>query len=301
MSALRSRAFEGAADLRAMHALIAAAWRVHGPRLTFHVGDLHWRMRPQAGRDPRRDVRLWHARSGDLAGFAWLDSADGGDLQCHPDAHRADLEPELLAWMEARARERGATSLTVGGFEGDAPREALLRRRGYRRQASSLHHTRRPLDAPVEPPALPEGDAVRPTRPGDLPGLALAVASAFGTKPRPTATYEALRAGPAYRNDLDWIAVTPDGRVAAFCLAWLDAENRTGLLEPVGCHADHQRRGLGRAVVAAALGALRDAGARAAYACPPSASPPARSLYAACGFVDVARDDDWTLRFEPAG
>jgi GNAT superfamily N-acetyltransferase len=52
--------------------------------------------------------------------------------------------------------------------------------------------------------------------------------------------------------------------VAAFCTAWLDGANAAGLLEPVGTHPAHRRRGLARAVCLDALRALRDAGARTA-------------------------------------
>jgi ribosomal protein S18 acetylase RimI-like enzyme len=54
------------------------------------------------------------------------------------------------------------------------------------------------------------------------------------------------------------------GEVVAFCTAWLDEENAAGLLEPVGTHPAHQRRGLARAVCTDALRALRAAGARTA-------------------------------------
>lgn len=133
MKAYRSRAFGGLAHVQAMHALIAAAWRAHGPRLPFHVGDLHWRLRPQPGRDAQREIRLWYSEPGELSGFAWLDSQDEGDTQCHPDAPCEELEPQLLDSLEERSRAAGALPIMVGGFEGDDFRTALLLGRGYRR------------------------------------------------------------------------------------------------------------------------------------------------------------------------
>jgi N-acetylglutamate synthase-like GNAT family acetyltransferase len=45
------------------------------------------------------------------------------------------------------------------------------------------------------------------------------------------------------------MAETDDGDLAAFAATRCDELNRTGLLEAVGTHPDHQQRGLGRAAV----------------------------------------------------
>ena len=94
-----------------------------------------------------------------------------------------------------------------------------------------------------------------------------------------------------YRADLDCIAVAPDGRVAAFCLAWLDDENRVGELEPVGTHADFRRLGLASAVCAFALRRLAEEGAARAvvYARGDAAYPAPKALYESLGFAQHAR------------
>jgi ribosomal protein S18 acetylase RimI-like enzyme len=76
--------------------------------------------------------------------------------------------------------------------------------------------------------------------------------------------YERVRRTWPYRASLDRIVLTEDDAVVAFCTAWLDEENSAGLLEPVGTHPDHQRRGLARAVCSDALRALHQAGAKVA-------------------------------------
>ncbi len=118
---------------------------------------------------------------------------------------------------------------------------------------------------------------------------------AFDAVPKRVEIYHALRSGPAYRNDLDLIVATPDEQVGAFCIGWLDPDNRVGLLEPVGCHPDHRRRGLARTVVHAALRSLRDAGAESAIVCPNSTNPAACTLYESCGFATAADDYDWVV------
>jgi ribosomal protein S18 acetylase RimI-like enzyme len=94
-----------------------------------------------------------------------------------------------------------------------------------------------------------------------------------------------------YRADLDCVAVAPDGRVAAYCLAWLDDENRAGELEPVGTHADFRRRGLARAVCAFALRRLAEEGATRAvvYARGDDVYQLPKRLYESLGFAQHAR------------
>ena len=79
----------------ALHALISRAWAAEGPAVTFHVGDLHWRLRPQPPRHPDRDLRLWFGPDGALGGFAWFDPHMWGDIQCGLAAARAALEPRI--------------------------------------------------------------------------------------------------------------------------------------------------------------------------------------------------------------
>ncbi len=49
------------------------------------------------------------------------------------------------------------------------------------------------------------------------------------------------------------MAKTANGVLAALAVTWYDDVNRTGLLEAVGTHPDHQQRGLGRAVASYVL------------------------------------------------
>jgi predicted N-acetyltransferase YhbS len=95
-----------------------------------------------------------------------------------------------------------------------------------------------------------------------------------------------VRATWPYREELDRVAVTAGGRVAASCLAWIDSDRQWGLLEPVGTYPEFQRRGLGTAVCLDALHALRRAGARAAQVGCESGSAGSRT-YHGIGFETV--------------
>src|SRR5262249_29800755 len=111
---------------------------------------------------------------------------------------------------------------------------------------------------------LPDGFELSTVRDQDVESRVEAHRSAFAPSRVTVESYGNVRRAWPYRADLDCIAVAPDGRVAAYCLAWLDTENRVGEFEPVGTHADFRRRGLAAAVCSFALERLREEGAERA-------------------------------------
>jgi GNAT superfamily N-acetyltransferase len=79
--------------------------------------------------------------------------------------------------------------------------------------------------------------------------------------------------------------------VASFCTVWFDDVTRTGVFEPVATVPAHQRRGLGKAVMAEGLRRLERAGATLAYV--GSYSAEAGALYAAMGFTEHDLLEPW--------
>jgi GNAT superfamily N-acetyltransferase len=111
------------------------------------------------------------------------------------------------------------------------------------------------------------------------------------------AKHRAVMRSPTYRPDLDLVAVAPEGSLAAFTLVWYDPLARLGLFEPMGCHPDHQRRGLATALLYEGLRRLASRGAQVAYV-NAWGTDPAASLYQAAGFVEVARNYAWEKEME---
>jgi hypothetical protein len=106
--------------------------------------------------DAERDVRLEDG-AGALVDVeddrAWIELA-------------GDPSAELLAWAEARARERGATRLLSSAWEDAAVQQRRLEEAGFRRNGSSVR-MRADLDREPPAPAWPEGIEARPFRAGD--------------------------------------------------------------------------------------------------------------------------------------
>ena len=86
----------------------------------------------------------------------------------------------------------------------------------------------------------------------------------FGSKNMTPAWRARTLARPEYRPDLDLVAVAPDGRLAAFCICWLNrgpGGEVSGQVEPLGVHADFRRQGLGRTILVEGLRRLQEHGA----------------------------------------
>jgi len=94
-----------------------------------------------------------------------------------------------------------------------------------------------------------------------------------------------------YRLDLDIIAVAEDGELAAFCTVWFDDVTRTAVFEPVDTHPNHQKRGLGKAVMTEGLRRAQRLGATLASVS--SYGKAAYALYESMGFTDFDLFKEW--------
>ncbi len=103
--------------------------------------------------------------------------------------------------------------------------------------------------------------------------------------------YRNVQRAPLYRRDLDLVAQADDGELAAFCTLWFDDVTRSAAFEPVGTHPNHQRRGLGKALMTEGLRRVRDLGATLCTV--GSYSESAGALYAAIGFTAFELNTPW--------
>jgi ribosomal protein S18 acetylase RimI-like enzyme len=275
---VRSRPFQRDSDLRLIQELCAESWRRLGPYAPVHVGDVAWWMYQRPNRLAEARVHLW-LEDGACVAFAW-NWLSKGDLDCvvHPD--RPECLDDVLAW---------AGAATVFTQESDSPKIARLEAHGYERVDGKVsNHMVLSLDGELDEPEVPDGYRLRTVRPGDLERRVEVHRAAFAPSRVVPESYARLQQEWPYRSDLDHVIEAPDGTFAAFCLAWLDEENRAGLLEPVGTHPAHRRRGLATAVCRGAVRALKAAGA--AVAVVGSVDPsPAETVYENIGFRSVTR------------
>ncbi len=207
----------------------------------------------------------------------------------------------MLAYAEQHLRTPATAAepaaLTLVGLQSDARRNELLTAGGFMRTDGFLAHHVLDLGQPTPVPQLPPGFAIRDMA-GDLSAVELAARvnvhrAAFHPSKVTAATYAAVRSSATFRPELDLVVVAPNGDFAAYCTIWFESENRVGLYEPVGCHPDYQRRGLGRAVLHEGMRRLRELGAVRAHVGSWRDDSAGAMLYRAAGFQLIDRFYDW--------
>ena len=272
-----------AETLRRMQAVTAETWRAVGSRAQLHVGDLAWQRYQHRGREQEWRWRLWQRDGRDVA-WAWLRVPDSMLFWCIRPDLRGELVDEILDWAEEPGVEIKSS---------DETSIAILERRGYRidPEAKVLAvHDRALANEPAVD--VPEGFRLRTVGPDDLAARVELHQIVWAPSRVTEESYRDVQAAWPYRADLDCVVEAPDGRLAAYCLAWLDPDNRVGEFEPVGTHPDFRRLGLGSAVCRFALRRLSEEGATAAmvYAIADDpANPGPKVLYESVGFVETSR------------
>lgn len=273
--------YGGPRDLRAMQELAGRIWT---PRARWHAGDLTWGRLQHIGRESDWPTMLWRAERRTFA-WGWIELPGHLNLAVDPD--RAELAHDVLRWFEEIVPP-GERQVTVSS--GDRHLVAALEERGYRREQDGPFLVRMVRDLDVLPiPEPPPGFRLEAVR--DVPGRVAAHRAAFHPSWVTEESYAAVRAAWPYREDLDWCAIDPDGRTAAYCLLWLD-DRQVALIQPVGTVPEHRGKGLAKAVSLAALHAARAAGAKQAVVAPrgDDGYPVPARLFSGLGFDYTARN-----------
>lgn len=298
---LTSRPYGGGEDLAHMQDAVAE-WKERDPCGYLHPGDLPHRIYNVLRRDdPTEVVRLWDGSAG-LAAFCIVSSRDRAfDVQAAPD--RGDALAAAVEWAEATLREAhgaGLDKFAGDVWECDTAYLDLLTGRGYRAGRVMYAVTGRRLDD-LPPMQLPDGFAIRSVR-GVEEAAAVAEVHARSFDSEWTVDqYRRVMESPGYDAERELVVEAPDGRLAGFTIIWFDPRNRDGLFEPVGVHEDFRRLGLGRALLAAGMARMREAGMETATVWHDFDDPASTALYANAGFRRRGRVVDVYRTLRPAG
>lgn len=245
-------------------------------------------------------VTLWDAK-GRIVAMVNPDTPGEAFFQIHPAYRSNELLAEMLDVAEQKlpnVKEDGKKELIAWVNAEDAIHKDILTRRGYIRSKFKAEHMRsRSFSQPV-PDSVPRaGYTVRALGDeGELPARSWLSWKVFHPE-EPDEKYQGwewyrnVQRVPIYRRDLDIVAVAPDGELAAFCTVWFDDITRTAVFEPVGTHPNHQKRGLGKAVMSEGLRRAQKLGATLATVS--SYSDGAHALYESMGFTDVDLLEPW--------
>ena len=303
---ITDRPYRDDADRDRILRFLSAANAADAPRLRYwHPGgDIIWTMYQSFDLDPCASFQLWE-ETGELVGIGWFEEPDSLAFQVAPHKLNDEaLAEAMLAWGIHRAREHCADSggvLRVNARSSFPEQLALLSRHGFARETRTplrlverrgyppdgyymvlFRRDLRDLPAPEPQP----GWVVRPVGGEDEWSERVELHRTVWAPSRITLeAYRRLRAAPVYRPDLDFVAVAPDGRLAAYCICWLDPLTRVAEFEPVGTHPDFRGRGVGHLLLLEAFRRLRAAGAETATVPTNSVNVPAARLYESAGFT----------------
>ena len=294
-------------DLERMIELVSGATVAAGPRAGhLHPGDVVWGLFQNTGIDPATRVHLFEEASGELAGFVVLYPPGHFMIALAPGvADPTATFTTMTAWAEthlsdeARAAGTPLEAITTETGSIDHVTARLLTGAGYHPTGvADFQGNHQVLDRDLPEVTLPKGATVRAVNGADERDIAARVElhrEVWAPSKFTLDGYRRLRERPVYRPDLDLVAVTPEGELAAYCIVWWDPASRTGLFEPVGAAERHRGRRYGSAVMIEGLRRLRALGATDAVvgvATRPE-SEPARRLYASTGFEVACRWETW--------
>lgn len=256
-----------------------------------HLIDAPWRLASPAALDPANG-RVVLAGSGQIVGLAiWQPYWAVLDMFVQPGNEAEDTYRLLLDWAPERYRqldaERGRPlPYWVEAFEEDDELLATFARHGYRLAEDFVYIMLiRSLDDATLRPVLPQGYVLRQLRrDSEIPAYVASHLLAFDSTSMTGGWRERTLRLPWYDPRFDIVAEAPDGSLAGFCVTWFDPLRKIGQIEPLGVHPDHQRRGVGQALLLATLRQLRQAGATRAWVETESTRRTAIDAYESAGF-----------------
>jgi mycothiol synthase len=249
-------------------------------------------------------ILLWETDDGRIgAVISNVDSRHEVALTIHTNFRTPEFVDEMLDSAEKNWGTPGKNFFAFA-HSLDPMRENILRARGYV-QGNGLkeHQWRRNLTTPLPDVVVPEGYSVRAIGVigGDeWPQRSWASWLAFHPD-EPDDAYDPdwrwnlnWSHAPLYRRDLDIVAISPDGKVVAYCILWYDDATRTALFDPVAVIPDHQRRGICRAIVTEAMRRAKEMGA--ALATVSGFEPGANALYSSAFSAEHDLNVPWVKK-----
>jgi GNAT superfamily N-acetyltransferase len=303
-SLLTSRLYETEHDLQQMQGLLMEARSRTNDWRYWHVGELMWGyFMVLCHLNPQEHIRLWHDED-TLVGYAVLGEDPLFDCQVLPEYAWSGIETEALAWAELRLTElcrgdaqRWGVALVSGARQDDARRITFLEQHGFRYSGEFAEvNLLRSLDEPIPESTVPTGCQVRAVHVSEISKRAAAQREVWHPWTVGNVSdhdYVRLMRLPGYYRDLDVVAVTHDGVLAAYVNGWIDPINCIGDFGPVGALPAYRRRGLTRAVLLEGLRRMQARGMNRVCISTGVSNTPATRLYESIGFEIVNKCLDY--------
>ncbi len=289
---MRRRAYESEADVELLQAFNSASIAATGGCGYVHPGDIPHRLfNGNKHFDPAEVMTVWEDGSGVAAWVLVGPRHRSYDAQVRPDLRGGVFEREVLEYADAHTVELmslhdvESDQMLGDAFRCDLVRVGLLAEMGWVLDEEPPYVINRARIDDLAEAVIPAGYSIRPVAGVEEAGAVAALHSAaFPGAAWTTELYRQVMESPGYDPGRELVAEAADGALAAFAVTWYDDVNRTGLLEAVGTHPDHQRRGLGRAVVTFAAHHMATAGMESAIVANFASNTASEALYRSAGF-----------------
>lgn len=290
---MQRRPYENASDVARMQAFNSESIAATGGCGYVHPGDIPHRLfNGNKYFDPAEVMSIWEDETGVAAWVLVGPRHRSYDAQVRHDLRGESFEREVLEYADFRTEElmrrHGIESQRLLGdaFRCDLVRIGMITEMGWEPDGDPPYVINRARIADIPEPVIPDGYSIRPVAgENEAEALAEVHGAAFPGAGWTPELYRHVMTSPGYDPARELVAVTAGGGFAAFAVTWYDDLNRTGLLEAVGTHPDHQQRGLGRAVVQFAAHHMAEAGMEYAIVANFESNSASRALYRSAGFA----------------
>lgn len=266
-------------------------WQDDDSAIQLHPGDLgwYWRFGPEA---VAAATRTW-ARDGQLLAIGFLDGPTVLRMTVAPTVWREEQLARVVVADVSQPRRGVLPSgeVSVETPDGTRVRDLLLSevRWGAGEAWTPLRHD---LSEPVGQSGL----RVEVVAPEDVAEFTAVHRSAWDSPRFTDELWRTMAVGLPFTDGRCLLGHDEHGVPVAGVVVWSAGQGRPGLLEPLGVHPDHRRRGYGRAMCVAAAAELKRLGASSALVCTRSANTAAVATYRSAGFralperLDLTRD-----------
>ena len=266
-------------------------WQREDAPLQLHPGALGWSWRFGAAH-LSSSLRTW-GRDGEVVAIGYLDSPEVLRMTVAPEAWNDDeLARHIVADLSATKRAvLPAAKVAVEVPDGTRVKELLST--GVWHDGDRWTPLRLDLTATVRDPQLAV-EVVEST--GQVSECTAVHRSAWGSQRFTDELWRTMAAGAPFEDARCLLARDESGVAVATLTVWSAGPGKPGLIEPLGVHADHRRRGYGVAICLAAGAHLRAMGSSSVAVCTPSSLDSAVATYLAAGYerrperLDRSRD-----------
>jgi ribosomal protein S18 acetylase RimI-like enzyme len=301
------------------------------PRVkAFLVGRAQWQLLPDywtAGKStvgtfhtifdsPAVHHKFWRDESGNYHAYLWVhpepsETIEGNGnswrMLMHPEVRTTELTDAVVDCAEDQLfrlidQSRAGRPIETVAYGTDKWLASLLEMHDYTKQEALDVYMRCNLDQDISEPKSVDGYIIRPLdSQRDLVERSGVQSDAFAGQPEPSgwSIENTKRFLHWYegRDDLDLVAVTPEGQIASLAVFLVDPATRVGELDPVGTRAAHLRRGLSKALLFSGLRYLKSKGMEQAAVRTSVDNTPAIRAYESVGFEVV----DHLYRYSKVG